>query len=521
MYWIGKRQQFQHKIIPSFWFLISLSFVFLSVIYVIYDAHHYSQHIPYLGEILFKLLPLLWFLVFIERWLSYIFLSDLVSRQQQTYQYLLASLFPALRLSHLSENKVWLGNWKSVDTDNVAKIEQLFTYPILLIALIVLAPLSVLSLWIPTEFLIQQPWFMHAKLLGMSLIVTLWIIELAIMLGISSKPLQYLTNHWLDLLIFIFPLAALNRLIQVFGFQAYYNLIDNYIVRFMFLLKIVFLGLSAILIQYYQTDHGMQSLHYLDEMQWILFGLWFVFAIERGLYLSLCPNKTWRSFVAAFFIVLFPPLHLAARRCHTEEYIWYFSHWELVREELFDKIERQFLFWIILILVIMTPFWLIELIFSKKLHDHILLQHIMNTGNAIVWAVFVAEFVIEISITKKWQQYLLKHWVELLIILLPMLAFARFLRFAQFGFLAKFGFIQKMVVTYSAKWQKLLNIYRARSTMNRLVRLFILVDVIRRWQQNRNPQKYLKKLHEQLEEKQQELDIIKHKISETEKLIDT
>jgi voltage-gated potassium channel len=167
----------------------------------------------------------------------------------------------------------------------------------------------------------------------------------------------------------------------------------------------------------------------------------------------------------------------------------------------------------------MTPFWLIDLFFSKKLQDYILLQHVMNIGNAIVWAVFVAEFVIEISITRKWRQYLIKHWIELLIILLPMLALARFLRLAQFSFLAKFSFIQKIVVSYTAKWQKLLNIYRARSTMNRLVRVFILIDVIRRWQQKRNPQKYLQKLHEQLEEKQQELDDIKHKIAETEKLI--
>jgi voltage-gated potassium channel len=287
----------------------------------------------------------------------------------------------------------------------------------------------------------------------------------------------------------------------------------------MFLFKIIFLGLFAILVQYYQTDDRINSLYYANEMKQILISLWLIFAIERFLYLSLCPNKTWRSFVAAFFIVLFPPLHLAARRCHTKQYIWYFTHWELVREELFNKIERQFLFWIILILVIMTPFWLIELIFSKKLHDNILLQHIMNTGNAIVWAVFVAELVIEISITKKWQQYLIKHWIELLIILLPMLAFARFLRFAKLGFLAKFGFIQKMVITYTAKWQKLLNIYRARSTVNRLIRIFILVEVIQRWQQSRNPKKYLKKLHEQLEEKQQELDEIKRKIAETEKLV--
>ncbi|MCV6638995.1 hypothetical protein [Candidatus Albibeggiatoa sp. nov. NOAA] len=518
MNWIGQLQQFHRQIIPSFWFLVTLSFTFLSFTYAVYDAHDYTDQLPYLSMILFTLLPLCWFLIFFERWFDYVFSTESFSWRQQTYQYALASLIPPLRFGHLKQQQVWVFGWKPADANHLDQLEQRFLYPILLIALIVLLPLQLLSIWMPS--VAQQSWLMHIQLLSMSLVMTLWIIELAIMLGTSPKSSRYLVNHWLDLFIFVYPLAALNRLIHVFGLQAYYNWIDNYIVRFMFLLKIIFLGLSAVLIQYYQTDEGMRSLHYLEEMQWVLFGLWIVFAIERFLYLSLCPNKTWRSFVAAFFITLFPPLHLAARRCHKKQYIWYFSHWELVREELFDKIERQFLFWIMLVLVIMTPIWLAELFFAHYLKDYILFHHAMNIGNAVVWAVFVAEFVIEISLTKKWQKYIIQHWVELLIILLPMLAFARFLRLTQFGFLAKYGFIQKMVVNYSVKWQKLLNVYRARSTMNRLIRIFILIDVIKRWQQSRNPKKYLQKLHEQLEEKQQELDEIKKKIAETEKLID-
>lgn len=517
MYWIVKL--FRHQIIPSLWFFLTLSFILLSSIYIVYDFYDYSQHIPYIKAILFKLLPLLWGIIFLERLLTYILIPLRLSWRQRIYQYFLASLFPPLRLSHVQQQQIWLFGWKSLETENINKIESFFTYPVLLIALIILLPAFFLTIWIPSEFITQQSWFMHSQLLAMSVIISLWTVELIIMLGISRNPLQYIVNHWLDLFIYIFPLAALNRLIHVFGLQAYYNSIDTYIVRFMFLLKIVFLGLSAVLIHYAQTDEGMKNLRYMDEMLNILFVLWAAFALERIIYLSLCPNKTWRSFVGAFFIVLFPPLHLAARRCHTSEYIWYFTHWELVREELFEKIDRQFLFWILVVLIIMTPFWLLDFIFTNKLKDYILLQHMMNLGNAVVWAVFVAEFIIEISITKKWQQYLIKHWIELLIILLPMLAFVRFLRFAHLGSLSQFGFVQKMIISYTVKWQKLLNIYRARSTLNRLIRIVILIEAIQRWQQSRNPVKYLQKLQEQLQEKQQELDNIKRKIRETEQLI--
>jgi len=519
MRWMQTFLQCRHQVIPLFWFLSVVSFTFLGLTYIIYDTHQHTHHVPYLQPLLFKLLHAIWILIFLERWCQYIVSPVPLSWRQLIYQYILASLFPPLRLSHIEANKVWFFGWKPLTSEQIVKIEQTFTYPALLIALLTLLPITLLMLWIPNEFVKNHAWLMHAYLLSMSFVVTLWLVELIIMLGISSKPLQYLANHWLDILIFIYPLAIFNRLIQVFGLQAYYNWVDNYIVRFMSLLKIVFLGLSAILIQYYQTDEAMLSLHYREEMLMVLLGLWAIFAVERLIYLALCPNKTWKSFVAALFIVLFPPLHLAARRCHSVQYIWYFSHWELVREALFEKIERQFLFWIVIILLIMSPFWIVELFFSYYLKEYILLQHVINIGNAIVWAVFVSEIIIEISITKKWQQYLIQHWVELLIILLPMLAFARFLRMAHLGSLSKLSFIQRMIVSYTAKWQKLLNIYRTRSTLNRLIRIFILVDVIRRWQQKRNPQQYLRRLQEQLNDKQQEIDDIKKKIADTQKLI--
>jgi hypothetical protein len=491
--------------IAAIWFCLTFIFTLLMIISVSYLTHEHSQNPDYLGWVLFDILPLLWLLIFLERWLSYVLTGQNISTKAGFYQYILASIITPLRFAQ----------FLALDRKILYKLEQNFIYPILILSLILL-PLWV-YLKLNTEL---NPLFWHFYWVISSLIITLWLLELSFILANTAHPLKYLTRHWLDLLIFFHPLTALNRLIIVFNLPAYYNAIDTHIVRFMFLLKIIFLGIAAVLIQYMQTDEIMQTLHYRAEMLMILLWLWAVFGLERLIYLALCPNKTWRSFVAALFIILFPPLHLAARRCHTKQYIWYFTHWELVKEPLFHKIDRQFLTWIIILLIFMTPLWIMEIFFSKVVQEHILLRHVINLGNAAVWAVFVAEFIIEISITKKWQQYIIKHWIELLIILLPMLAFARFIRLAQLGSLSKLGMLQNLVISSAVKLQHLLNVYRARSTINRLIKLLILIDIIRRWQQRRNPHKYLARLKEQLSEKQQELAEIKIKIAETQKLID-
>lgn len=240
MRWVKTFLQCRHHVIPLFWFLSAISFTLLIISYIVYDAHQYTTYIPYLQLLLFKLLPTIWMLIFLERWFRYIIDINVLSWRQFIYQYALASLFPPLRLSHIEVNKIWLLGWKPLTPERITKIEQAFTYPALLIALLTLLPITLLMWWMPEELVKNHVWLMHVYLLSMSLVITLWLLELVIMLGISSKPLQYLADHWLDMLVFIYPLAIFNRLIQAFGLQAYYNLIDNYIVRFMSLLKIVF-----------------------------------------------------------------------------------------------------------------------------------------------------------------------------------------------------------------------------------------------------------------------------------------
>ncbi|RKZ63281.1 MAG: hypothetical protein DRR16_11310 [Candidatus Parabeggiatoa sp. nov. 3] len=109
-----------------------------------------------------------------------------------------------------------------------------------------------------------------------------------------------------------------------------------------------------------------------------------------------------------------------------------------------------------------------------------------NLGNALIWGLFVTEFTILISIAPKRFHYLITHWLELFIIILPMLALTRFLLIAKYLKVSKTSYFLLFV-----KIQDILNIYRARSVLHRIIRILIIINIVKRLYQRRNSKKYL------------------------------
>lgn len=292
-----------------------------------------------------------------------------------------------------------------------------------------------------------------------------------------------------------------------------YKNIEQYIVKVMFVLTIIFLSLLAITIQYLQVEGGLERLPFSQVIIDILFILWPIFFLERLLYVIIC-HKRKKKYVAHFLIALIPPLRLAARRCDDKEYIWWNGDWQLVDKSLSQRIDKWFLYPILLISLIMIPFWIMEIFFQTKISMHPSLYHVLNFGNALIWGLFVTEFIIMISITQKKGNYVIKHLLELFIIILPLLALSRFILITKYIKISKSTYILWFV-----KIQYLLNIYRTKSVINRIIRLLIIIDIVKRFYQRKNPQRYLLILKNELHEKEQEVADLKNKISETKNLI--
>lgn len=296
--------------------------------------------------------------------------------------------------------------------------------------------------------------------------------------------------------------------------------IETFIASLMFFLAIIFLAVAAILIQYLQTDFSIKILPYLDEMFNFLFLLWLIFVAERLIHLILCQHKRLKILYFSLLVFIFPPLRLITQRCGAPPAIWLYSEWYELQPKLLEEIETWFIYLTLPISLLMLPFWMIEIFHADLLYENFFLHHIVNIGNALIWALFVAEFMLEFTITTKRGEYLIKHWLELFIIILPMLILTRFLRLGYLSALLGFGNLSELQVFRLAKLRQTLSLYRARAVFNRVLRILTLIDLFRRWQQRRDPQKYLAYLQEQLAYHREQITEIEQKILETRRLFD-
>lgn len=294
------------------------------------------------------------------------------------------------------------------------------------------------------------------------------------------------------------------------------HLIETLSAAMMFLITIVFLTALAIIIQYTQLESGLERLPYGQQLIMLLFLCWPIFFIEKVIQLIGCQH-TWKSYLGLIFITLLPPLRLATRRCNQPDFIWLFT-WRFIDASLYIKLEKRFLLPILLFSLFMIPFWLTEMFSPAQLNNNVLIYHTVNLGNALIWELFVIEFIIMFSIAEKKLYYLKKHWLELLIIILPMFALVRILA-GRYVLLRQIKLINPENLLKIVRIRRILNIYRARSVFNRIIRIFIVIDVVKRFYQHRDPQKYLALLQEKLANKQQEIAEIQQQIQETEQLL--
>ena len=295
-----------------------------------------------------------------------------------------------------------------------------------------------------------------------------------------------------------------------------YQFIESVSAAIMFWVTIVFLTTMAIIIQYVQIDSGLERLLYAQQLVTLLLICWPIFVIEKIISLIFC-QQTWKSYFGLVFVMLLPPIRLATRRCNHSDFIWLFR-WRLINSSLYTALEKRFLLPILLLSLFMIPFWITELFSPDKLNNHRLLYHSINLGNALIWELFVIEFIIMFSIAEKKLYYLKKHWLELFIIILPMLALASIL-ISRYALIRQVKLIKPAKLLKIERIRRILNIYRARSVVNRILRILIVIDIFKQFYQRRNPQKYLALLHEKLAQQEQEIVEIKQQIQETKQLI--
>ncbi len=236
------------------------------------------------------------------------------------------------------------------------------------------------------------------------------------------------------------------------------------------------------------------------KVVYALAGLWTLFVLEqvyRWLRGRRDPKFAGRT-AHGWIYCLFPPLRLGAHRHGDVDWIWLpIFGWQVVDRHLRRKLERIFsipMFWIALMIL---PVLGLQFYFKHRIIDHPVLRSGLHIGTGVIWFAFAMEFIVMISVAQSKLRYCREHWLDLAIIVLPLVSFLRSVRVLQA--------MRFVPATQLQQISKVARVYRMRGVVMRAVRAMMLLDLAERVLRT-SPRKRLEKLEQLRREKLVELE---------------
>ena len=275
--------------------------------------------------------------------------------------------------------------------------------------------------------------------------------------------------------------------------------LDRVLAAPMFAMSLVVLALFAALFNLFDVENRNEI------VRWCLIGLaitYPVFWIETLVH--------WlaggRNLKQHWWFCFLPILRVGARDHVNGRRIWLpVIGWQMVDRQLERYLAKFFSIPMILVALSLLPVIIIEFFWYKTIAADTDWQVAMQTTMAFIWAAFTIEFIVMISVVQRKKRYVIKHWIDLAIILLPAISFLRAARLTQLFRLQSLA--------------KTARVYRLRGLAIRMWRGFVALEFIEKLL-SRNPEWRLEKLEVLLQEKSEEMDLLKQEIAKLQKRIE-
>ncbi|WP_339729180.1 hypothetical protein [uncultured Gimesia sp.] len=226
-----------------------------------------------------------------------------------------------------------------------------------------------------------------------------------------------------------------------------------------------------------------------DICKWCLFLLYPLFILEAVVHLAL-GGPRWKF---NLLYCLIPPLRICARDQMTGRAIWFpILAWREVNSEFCEKIRKSFSAPMLVMALLVLPLFAVEHYWQKQIEANPTLADLTALATGLIWFAFTMEFMVMISIVEKRLEYCRKHWIDLAVIILPMIT----------------PMITFMGALRLAQLTKTARVFRLKSLVIKLYRALLVLEVISRVLQ-RNPEKRIERLEVVLAEKEREIEGIK------------
>ncbi|MEZ5385788.1 MAG: hypothetical protein R3F13_09755 [Prosthecobacter sp.] len=249
-------------------------------------------------------------------------------------------------------------------------------------------------------------------------------------------------------------------------------------------------------------DSGDEFRIWLMEHRFFLLavgGLWAVVVVE-GLLGLFWAGDAWSARIKRFLLTsLLPPLRITTASSKSNGWLWLPSvGWRRAGAEISEKLEQKLAMPMLVLTLLVLPVLGAELTGGETLDNHPRLALATHLTTCVIWIGFTAEFLWMVAAAPKKLTYCLKNWINLVIILLPLVAFLRVLNVFRFARTLRAG--------------KLLRAYRLRGLFTRVWRLALLFNLFERLQQ-RNPVKYCAALEKKIADLEEEIGELKEKLA--------
>lgn len=290
----------------------------------------------------------------------------------------------------------------------------------------------------------------------------------------------------------------------------------------MFALSVIFLLCIAVLVVLWVDVPTLTgNVHLASPMPVVLLEqlvllvmacIWPVVVLEALFHFA---TRPWCGAMRRFhlFSLVFcacPALRMYARSPEMGQRMWLPAlGWRKADERLQERLQRFFSVPMILIALMIMPVLIVEYFLKEQVAEHAWLRAMLHVGTGTIWFAFAAEFILMLSVAEKKWAYIRANWLDLAIILLPVVSFLRSLRVVRVTRLAQLARAQQL--------SKLARVYRLRGMAMKAFRALILLELFHRLF-GVNPQRRLIRLRSELEEKQKEIARLRREIAELESL---
>lgn len=270
--------------------------------------------------------------------------------------------------------------------------------------------------------------------------------------------------------------------------------------------------LSAVWIVLFSTvlpHQGTESLQTLlvRIASYVLLGIWGVFLADYVIYLLAMQGKRHylKRALYGLLVAFFPTFRLGVPPFKRVDDIWIpFLGWRERGRELEKKLAEAFSLPMIFVVLLVLPILGIEL-FKTEWIQIWWVRELLELGGQFIWLAFAIEFSLLVSVTRRKLDYCVKHWIDLVIILLPVLLFL-------------LPYLSALPIVRLIRLKRILRttrLFRMKGAGMKAFQALVLFSGSRRFGR-RFHEKRIQKLKELLEEKKEEIEELKEEIERLE-----